>query len=203
MYLENNKLKGRILFILCAFACIPFANAQARYKVTTPKDCLMKLTGTSTLHDWEMNTQLVNGDALFNFAPTTKNQAPTLPFLNFSLTVLNLKSDNKGLDNNAYKALKTEAFKLIYYKLSSTTITTVSETKYLLHTKGNLTIAGVTKQIEMEVNCLVNKDGSITCSGSYSLNMTEYNITPPSFMMGAMKTGDNVSLAFTIIYQKT
>jgi polyisoprenoid-binding protein YceI len=163
----------------------------------------MKLKGTSTLHDWEMNTQLVNGDALFNFAPSGKNQSPTLPFLNFSLAVLNLKSDNKGLDNNAYKALKTDEFKLIYYKLLSTTITAVSDSKYLLHTKGNLTIAGVTKPIEMEVNCQVNKDGSITCTGSYSLNMIEYNITPPSFMMGAMKTGDNVSLAFSIIYQKT
>lgn len=203
MNLLKLKSKGWMLLIICVIGCLSFLNAQSRYKVTTSGKCLMKLTGTSTLHDWEMSTNMVNGDALFNLNPSNKSQQPTLPFLNFSMEVLNLKSDNKGLDNNAYKALKTDDFKVIFYKLSSTTITHVSETTYKLLTKGHLTIAGVTKPIEMIIHCLVNKDGSITCTGSYSLNMTDYNVLPPSFMMGAMKTGDKVLLNFTITYQKT
>jgi len=31
--------------------------------------------------------------------------------------------------------------------------------------------------------------------------MTDYNVKPPSFMFGAMKTGNTVTLDFTVVYK--
>jgi len=53
----------------------------------------------------------------------------------------------------------------------------------------------------MDVYCIVNKDATITCSGSEKLNMTDYNVKPPSFMFGAMTTGDAVTLDFNVVYK--
>ena len=46
----------------------------------------------------------------------------------------------------------------------------------------------------MDVYCTVNKDESITCTGTNKMNMTDYNVKPPTFMAGAMKTGDAITL---------
>lgn len=118
------------------------------------------------------------------------------------MQVSDLKSTNSELDKNAYKALKSSKFKNISYILSSSTLT-IENGGYLLKSFGKLTVAGVTKSINMNVHLVINSDGNIICSGSYAFNMSEYNVKPPSFMFGAMKTGNAVTLDFKVVYKKT
>jgi hypothetical protein len=54
----------------------------------------------------------------------------------------------------------------------------------------------------MDVSCVVNKNKTITCTGSDKLKMSDYQVKPPSFMLGAMKTGDAISLDFTMVFKK-
>lgn len=162
----------------------------------------MRLSGTSTLHKWSMNAQSFSGNAEFDFKPGTTSQLSSIKALSFSLVTQNLKSGEKGLDKNAYKALKTDQYKNILYTLTSASVQAEKDNKFPIKTMGNLTIAGVTKPISMDVYCMVNTDGSITCTGSDKLNMTDYQVKPPSFMLGAMKTGDAVTLDFTLVYIK-
>jgi polyisoprenoid-binding protein YceI len=98
--------------------------------------------------------------------------------------------------------LNTKEYKDIDYKLLSATITSEGENKFLIKAHGNLTIAGVTKEVVMDVHCVVNKNGNITCTGSKILNMTDYAVKPPKFMLGAMKTGDAITLDFKLVYTK-
>jgi hypothetical protein len=176
--------------------------AQTNYKLTADKDVNMKLSGTSTLHDWTMNAKTFGGEAQFGFKPGNEHQLISLKALTFSLAVLDLKSGESGLDKNAYKALKSDDYKSITYKLSAATITPDKGNKFLIKTRGNLTIAGVTKEVTMDVYGVVNADETISCTGSEKLNMTDYQVKPPKFMLGAMKTGDAITLDFTLVYKK-
>ncbi len=199
------KTKFKQFFILTNILFLSFSSllqAQSKYKISDSKEIEMKLSGTSTLHDWEMNTKTVAGEAQFRFKDGNVNQLTTLDNLTFSLAVLNLKSDNKELDKNAYKALKTEQYKFISYKLTSSIVTALTKNAYRLETQGNLTVAGVTKKIIMDVICHVKNNETIVCNGTYQLNMTDFNVKPPSFMLGAMKTGEMITLEFNMIYQK-
>jgi hypothetical protein len=54
----------------------------------------------------------------------------------------------------------------------------------------------------MDVYCVMNKDSTITCTGSDKLKMSDYQVKPPTFMMGAMRTGDAITLDFTMVYKK-
>ena len=175
---------------------------QATYKINESKDINMKLSGTSTLHKWTMNAQTFTGDAQFGFSAGADHQLNAVSALNFSLVVTDLKSGEKGLDKNAYKALKTDKYKDILYILTSAKVSPGKENRYLIKTLGNLSIAGVTKEVSMDVYCTVNGDKSITCAGSDKLKMTDYKVKPPSFMLGAMKTGDAITLDFTLVYKK-
>ena len=190
---------GIILFLLMSVECL---TAQPVYKILATKDIDMKLSGTSTLHNWVMNTQIFTGEAQFVFNVNNAEQLKSLKSLSFNLIVTDLKSGEKGMDKNAYKALKTDQYKGILYKLTSATVIPEKNRKYLIRTQGALTIAGVTKSVKMDVYAVINKDGSITCTGSSKLKMTDYQVKPPKFMLGAMKTGDDITLDYTLIYKK-
>lgn len=194
--------QGLALMAICIMGFSYVPPSVSTYKINNSKDNSMKLSGTSTLHKWAMNTETFTGEAQFGFTPDSDTKLNSVNALNFSLEVLSLKSNKKGLDKNAYSALKTDQFKNIVYELTSATVSPEKERKYLIKTIGNLSVAGVTKEVAMDVYCVVNKDATITCSGSDKLNMSDYNVKPPSFMMGAMKTGDAITLEFTLVYKK-
>jgi polyisoprenoid-binding protein YceI len=175
--------------------------AQPIYKINDSKENNMKLSGTSTFHNWTMNAQTFTGSAQFEFKPGSNSRLNSVKSLTFSLTVLELKSGESGLDKNAYKALKTKQHKHIVYKLTSATVSPMKDDKYLVKTVGTLRIAGVTKNVTMEVYCIVNKDETVTCTGSDNLKMTDYQVKPPVFMV-VMKTGDAIALNFTSVYKK-
>lgn len=196
------NMKGLFLMLVCAMGVHGTARSQTTYQLVSAKDIVsMRLSGTSTLHDWEMDAKDVAGSARFVFSSGSKTELTSLPSLSFTLRVKDLKSDSKGLDKNAYKALKADEHRDINYELTSSTLA-AEPGGFLIKAKGKLTIAGVTKEMEMDVHAVVNYNGTITCKGTVPMNMSEYKVEPPSFMFGAMTTGDAVKLAFNVVYKK-
>jgi polyisoprenoid-binding protein YceI len=190
-----------MLIAICIIGFNSRLQAQSVYKLIGSKNN-MKLSGTSTLHNWTMNAQTFDGEAQFGFKTGNEHELSSIKALTFSLAVVDLKSGESGLDKNAYKALKSSDYKSIIYKQISATISPDNGNKFLIKTRGNLTIAGVTKEVTVPVYASVNADGTISCTGSEQLNMTDYGVKPPKFMLGAMKTGDAITLDFTLVYKK-
>jgi len=183
--------------VLAVTLCTPALHAQSCKGILT-KAGNMKLSGTSTMHEWTMmGTFQVDGD--FKMAEGT-GQLESLNKLSFLLPVENLKSDKKRLDETAYKALKTEEHKDILFTMTSATIKEVNNNKYAITALGNLTIAGVTKPITMNVTWIRNHDNTITCTGIQKLKMTDFEVKPPSFL-GVMKTGDEIALDFSFQFK--
>ncbi len=191
----KKHIKGLALIAMIGIANI--GNGQATYKIQDSKDVAMKLTGTSTVHDWEMEAKKATGEAQFVFK---NGELQSVESLTFALAVKDLQSDSNGLDKNAYKALKSDEYKNIQYKLSSSTLSPEKE-GYLLKAKGKLAIAGVTNDIVMDIHLVVNKNGAITSKGSYKMNMTDYKVDPPTYLLGTIKTGDAITLDFEVVYK--
>src|ERR1700712_4717037 len=102
------------IFLIAAMMLLainPMVHAQSTYIISDSKNIAMKLSGTSTLHNWVMNAETFTGDAQFVFNNAGSDQLSDLKSLSFNLIVTNLKSGEKGLDKNAYKALKTDQYK--------------------------------------------------------------------------------------------
>jgi len=200
--MKNKFRQIFVLTVICMITSASIIYAQATYVTGSSKADDMKLSGTSTLHNWNMDTKTFTGSAQFGLAPGNSAQLTSLKTLTFSLVTESLKSGENGLDKNAYKALKTSKYKNIFYKLTSAEVVPAKGNKFTIKTRGNLTIAGVTKEVAMDVYATINKDGTITCVGSDKLKMTDYQVAPPKFMMGAMTTGDDITLAFTLVYKQ-
>ncbi len=194
------KKQLKVLALILTIGISSTGFTQAIYKIQDNKDVTVKMYGTSTLHDWEMEASRAKGEAQLIFNAENESELTSMKSLTFTLEVKDLKSDNSGLDKNAYKALKADKYKYISYKLVSAKLSP-EKGGYLAQTKGKLTIAGITNDIAMDIHLIVDKN-TITYKGSYQLNMSDYNVEPPSFMMGMMSTGDELKISFDVTYVK-
>ncbi|WP_316766434.1 YceI family protein [Pedobacter frigiditerrae] len=175
--------------------------AQTAYKLTSSKDNAIKVLGKSNVHDWTMTAKDLESTGTFKF--NSRDELVDLTALKFTVLAKSLKSDKTSMDNRTYKSIKADAFPKISYQLTFATVTMIQANKYAIQTTGTLTIAGKTQSIGMKVMALVNADGSITCHGTEKLMLTDYGIEPPSFMLGAMKVGNDLIIQFNLSYGKT
>ena len=180
-----------------AFAFISVSGkAQTQYHLTSNK---MTIEGTSNIHDWSMQSSSATGGAVITTNPT--NLMTDLANVNFSVPVETLKSDKSGLDKNAYKALKTDKYKAIVFNAVKTTITPAGGSTYNLTSAGKLTISGVARDVVLTAVGVMTGDKSINVKGAYKLKMTDYSVEPPSLMFGAIKTANEVTLRYEIVFK--
>src|SRR5690606_25975792 len=100
--LPTMKQATKIFGLMAALLWIggTSAFAQTRYNMAAGSE--LKVTGTSTLHDWEM----VSKDATGQAAVTLENgQFKSISSLSVTLKAESLKSGKSQMDKNAYKAL--------------------------------------------------------------------------------------------------
>lgn len=179
------------LIVLLVSLHLPFAPlAQTRYRSSA---ATITVSGTSTLHDWKETSAKGVANAVFMIS---NNKISDLSLLVFTLPVTSLKSEHKSMDNNTYKALKAGKHPEIAYTLSSATVIPVNATTFTIKTRGKLTIAGTTRETDVEATAKLNPDNSISVSGSKKLKMTDYGVTPPKVMM--IKTGNDLTISYQL-----
>jgi len=197
---RNNPFKMIPLLITAFIFCTAptLVKAQANYKLTTGPDVSIKVLGSSNIHDWTMVSTAMESQGEFKF---DAENLTALRNFNFQLAFKSLKSEHESMDDRTYKAVNESKFPTITYKLTSATISTVQKGKFLIATKGELTIAGVSQAISMEVTAVVNANKTITCSGSKKIQLTEYGIKPPTYMLGTMKVYNDLTIQFNLLYK--
>ena len=193
----KSNIKKRLFFGVSLFL---FLGAFAQVKYTNKNNVALTVSGTSTLHDWDMKTNQGSCDATFSF--NAANGISGITGLSFVTPATALKSGHEAMDKNAYKALKTDKAASISYTASAATVTAVDATDYLVKSTGKLTIAGATLDAEVIATCKINADKSITVMGSKKISMKDFSMSPPSFMMGTIKTGDDVTIKFDLKMSK-
>jgi polyisoprenoid-binding protein YceI len=174
--------------------------AQSSYKLASDKDNTIKVLGTSNIHDWTMTAKDVESSGVFKF--NSSNELIDVASLKFTVVAKSLKSEKSSMDNRTYKSIKADQFPKITYQLTFATVTMTQANKYSIQTTGILTIAGKTQTIAMKVTALLNADRSISIHGTEKLMLTDYGIEPPSFMLGAMKVGNDLVIQFNLTYIK-
>ncbi len=185
--------KARTLAVFVLMLSFAFsALAQEAYKA---QKASVVIKGTSTLHDWEMKGENFSCQSSFTL---DDNKVTGVKSLSLSIPVQSLKSGKGAMDKNAYAALKADNHKQVTYTINSTKLVGNK-----LVCSGSLTIAGVTKTMEVESTCTVNADNTIVCKTSKSFKMTEFKVEPPSFMFGSVTTGDDITLEFDLTFKKS
>jgi polyisoprenoid-binding protein YceI len=107
------------------------------------------------------------------------------------------------MDNKTYKALLAETHPNITYVLTKVNKLEQKGSAYNIMATGNLTIAGVTKAIDLVVSGKALANGSIQFTGTKDLLMTQFNVDPPTALLGTLKTGDAITVKIDVTLEKT
>ena len=185
------KITATALFVLI----LQGGNAQTAYSASG--SVKTTIYGTSNIHDWEMSSP--NGTCSFSLNMDAGGNLTGVSNVNFQMAVKSLKSKHGNqMDNNAYKAMAADKYESIRFQGSGGTVKG-SGGNYTLTVTGKLNISSGTQNVTLTANCKVNADKSVTVDGSYKLNTNDYNVKPISIMLGAIKTGENVTIKYNMV----
>jgi hypothetical protein len=194
-----------ILLLLCRERL--FAEYTARYE-PAPGESHVQIDGTSNLHDWSIKGTVIDGyidvneTCRFNLA---MEKLPDVGKVKVSLKthveipVKSLKSGHSGMDDNTYKALRSRQYPKIIYDMEKVSVKTLPKLPNLtaeFDTVGRLSIAGVTRTLTIPVTVKALEDQQFEISGSTTMKMTDFGVTPPTAIFGLLRTGDQITIHF-------
>ena len=185
---ESKKIIKTLIGLMTCLLTVLSAAGQTNYKQNGTSD--ITIAGTSTMHDWTMTTQ----EGIYNatFEVNADGTPIQLNMVTLTVPAESLKSGKGAMDKNAYNSLKTDKHKQIIFQLSSARVNAKT-----IICSGNLTVAGTTKPIEIEV-AYEDRKGILYCKGAKKIKMTDYHVEPPSFMFDSIKTGNEITVSFEV-----
>lgn len=189
-------MKAFILLIIGSITLAGIPHGQVM-KIADQKE--LSVSGTSTLHDWEMEAGEITGEGNFEIEG---GELKDLENLTVTIPVKSLKSGKSKMDNNAYDALKADDYPEIRYALKKVSSITQNGDEYVVNATGDLTIAGTTKPISMKTTGKVASGNEVAFSGSTKFKMSEFNVEPPSVMWGTVNTGDEVTINYKVSFKQ-
>ena len=189
MYKAQLSKYAMWLFVSIMFTTASVVKAQSLKIV--PQGSSVTIFGTSTIHDWESKVEQPIVDLVVN-------NAKQIQTLVVKIQVRSIKSGKGLMDTKTYDAFNADKNPTITFQLSEPTPLKISGKDVEAVLTGNLTMAGVTKKISFKTTGKITGDNVYKFVGSVPLKMTDYNMKPPTAMLGTMKTGDAITIKFDI-----
>jgi polyisoprenoid-binding protein YceI len=153
----------------------------------------LEVFGTSNIHDWEITLDEMKGSGSATFEGSTLSD---ITAFTFSAPVTELKSGKSQMDKNTYKALQSDTYPKLNFRMSSIKGLTQSGSSYHFTATGTLTLAGKSQTIQFPVEGTQLADNKLQLKGKVSLDMTDYGIEPPTALFGSITTGPKVDIHF-------
>lgn len=205
-------LKSASLLLLLALP-LQAAEGWTRFAPKPGLKSKVRIEGTSTIHDWQVESPLVGGflevGPGFPLQPGAdvkpgKVEARAEVFIPVG-SLKSLKKDgtpySTAMDDIMYEKLLKATHPRIQYRLSELTLKEApkqADEPFTFEAVGELVVAGVTNKITMPAKVAVLPDKKLKITGSVNVKMTDFKIEPPApkIALGLIKTGDDVKLLF-------
>ncbi|MCW9707296.1 YceI family protein [Fodinibius salsisoli] len=200
-------MKTLINYILAALLIIflPIIGWAQSVNYNVNETSTLVIKGTSTIHDWEADVEKM--DINIALEPATLQQDPiTNPVANFSILVPveSIESGKGRMNRKIYGALEKDDYPQIKFELTKAELveSNASSESFELNSSGTLTIKGNSRDITFPVKATQVDGNNFRFEGSYSINMKDYDVDPPSAMFGTIKSGEEVEVVFNILVSK-
>ncbi|MDI6401305.1 YceI family protein [Balneolaceae bacterium ANBcel3] len=164
------------------------------------------ISGTSNVRDWEIETDAMKGTITGGPAfsdPEAYMEHPEAWFNQVELTISNktLDSGISAMNSTMHQTLNSEEHPQLTYVLDEVEYVwgdaEPMELTFLVH--GTATAAGNEHRFSEEIIIKKLGENRYEVSSEMKLNMTDFDIEPPTFMRGALQTGDAMNIAFRIV----
>ena len=165
------------------------------------------LNGTSNVHDFEAKSTDVKLEMKRDpAAPNPTDAAGVAALIRASqvrgieveVPVTSLHSGKSGLDKNMYKALRADKHAEIEFHMNSYKLGEAKGDTVPIQATGTLQIAGKTRPVDLAAKAWPSSKG-VVLEGAEPLLMTDYDVKPPTMMLGAMRVNDHVTVHYRLL----
>jgi len=192
-----NKMNKIGLLILAITLGATFGLHAQKRMVLIEKGSEIIISGSSNVHDWDMKVVKIKGS--LDLSPDIETHK-SFDKIDVSLNPKNIKSHSSIMDNKTYAALKANKYPSIGFNMTSINNLKINGASFSAEIVGVLKVAGKSKKVILNSVGIFNSDNSLTTTGILDMKMTDFGINPPTAMMGAMKTGDDIRIKFNLTF---
>lgn len=162
----------------------------------------MLIDGTSNVRDWDAQANTIDATFILSefdmsdFSTLTSDHFETLEL---SIPVEDIESGSGRLTSNLQKYLKGDDHPIITFNLSDIESVSVDGNQATITANGVINAAGVDHETTMNVDATF-ENGSVTFSGTQRLKMTDFNIDPPTAMLGSIRARDEIDIIYSLTF---
>jgi len=194
----------RLILALQAPALIAQQVAGRAYKLGSGSR--LDLEGTATIGEYRCETREIDGSATLAASNEADYGSPgsgaARSKVRVAILVRSFECGKRAMNSDMYNAMKADSFPSIAYELRHAEIHPDSEavdSARTLDTSGELTIAGVTRIVEMSVTIRQMSPNRFRVFGSKDLSMHDFGIIPPTALWGLIKADDKLIVSFDLV----
>ena len=186
--MNTSRLKNAFLF---STLLLISGTLTGQVLKIVPKNSVITINGTSNLHDWKSKSEQINGELILSGNNQVKSFKLDIP-------VKSIKSGEKLMDSKTYETFDANKHPNIAFRLTDVTNLQINGDNVNVVFNGNLTIAGTTRKVAIKANGKNIKQGTYVFNGNVPLKMTDFQMKPPTALLGTLKVGDGIKLEFDI-----
>jgi polyisoprenoid-binding protein YceI len=185
-----RRSSRRLAFAL-VIALLVSDRMMAQYTFTAGPGSRVILLGKSNVHRWSCATSMLIATASIRASERGSANVAGAPTIGLTV-VVPVQSMNCGMarmTRDMFRALKADSFPTIRYMLISYafTDTAAASDSFFVRSIGDLTVAGVTKRVEIPIRGERMTTGAMTGEGGVVILMTDFGIKPPTAFLGAIR----------------
>ena len=206
--MRRLEAPARAFVLLAVLACARAGPAPVPAAVRVGSGSVLWLQGSSNVHDWESRTTQPTVKLLRDASATDPADVAALDQwlrsgalrgleLGVPLATVHSKKGST-LDKNMLKALKAEQNPEITFRLTQARVGEASGDSIRVTADGVLRVAGRERPITV-AGRLVRGEAGVWLNGSHGLRMSEYEVKPPTMMLGTLRVHDSVSVHFRLL----
>jgi len=164
-----------------------------------------KIEGDSNVRKWDANINQADGQLLFSMDEefsVDRLEPEHFRSLNITIPVSSISSGNNVLTNNIHNNLKKDEFPEITFTLNEAIDVVLRDGRTVITAIGTIEAAGANHRATMNVETVQEGEQSIRFTGAKDMLMTDFDIDPPTAMMGAFRSVDEITIVFDVLFTK-
>lgn len=197
LYRKSYSVAKIVVFSLVAtLASLQSVTAQER--VDFLPESSLTIAGDSNLSEWT-----VTADSLYGWVEYAADDQgnPVVSAVELHVISRQIKSNKSPImDRLMYRALNADEHEEIVFDLTGARMYAGNDTgSFTITATGNLSMAGITHEINVEVEGTKTDGGGYRFAGSHEIKMTDYGMKPPTALFGSLHTRDDCTVRFEFI----
>lgn len=199
-------MKKSILYSLTLLLFFVFSSATAQDVTLNLTDIQQfKIDGDSNVKKWDADITEAEGTLIFSAVDELaldSLSSDSFKSMTISIPVSEIESGSGGLTKNMHKYLKEDDHPIIIFNLTEVTSVELDGNNAKITANAVINAAGVNQNVTLNVDAVLNEDGSITFSGTQDLLMTSFNIDPPTAVFGTIRARDEIAILYSVTFSR-